>query len=404
MWFSRCIRWPAGQPACRTAAGVMDRAVLLALGAGLGLGAALGLGSVLALAAAGAAAASEIRVVVAGPRSGPNADRTRAIFNGAEGAAAALNRQGGIRGTEIKLILKDDACSADRAAQVASEAAAESADLVIGHPCSGAAESAAKIYAAKGVIFIATSSRHPGLTASRAGPSIFRIAGRDDRQAAAAATFLSNHFHGKAIAITHDRTRYARELADEVGRLLAKTEPSAPTVATLVAGEMDFPKVTAKIKDADAIFYAGFPVEAGLLYGELRKAGSRAVVLFSDSVGSAEFVSTFGKDVGDALVLRPRFAVNADTSRVDESLRLTDGDGVNAAAALYAYASAAAQAGALTPDNVRIILDGYALQTPQGVVRFDKAGDGERASYDVVRWSGHSWEMPIEGPSAGPPD
>lgn len=350
-----------------------------------------------------AAAAADITVAIAGPNAGVNAGRTHAIWDGVRATANAINATGGVRGAAIKLIRKDDGCTSDRAARAAEELAALRVDLVIGHPCSGAAQSAAKVYAAKGVIFIAPSSRHPALTAERAGATIFRIAGRDDKQADAAAAFFLEHFKGKALAIVQDRTRYARELAERVSALLAKAGEKEPTVATLVAGELEFPRVTEKIKSADAIFFAGFPVEAGMLHAQLRASGARAAMLFSDSVGSTEFTGTFGADLRETFILRARFAINGDDPALQSSdgARLRDGDRANGAAALEAYAEAAQRADALAPASVQIILNGYLLKAPSGVMQFDANGDADRPSFDILQWTGHSWNG---GPNSAPLD
>ena len=63
--------------------------------------------------------------------------------------------------------------------------------FVVGHPCSGSAVAAASLYGAAGIVFIAPGVRHPALTAKRAGMTVFRLAGRDDRQGDAAAHWLT---------------------------------------------------------------------------------------------------------------------------------------------------------------------------------------------------------------------
>jgi branched-chain amino acid transport system substrate-binding protein len=337
--------------------------------------------------------ASDIVIAVVGPATGANAPRTRAIWDGALAAQKAIDGRGGIKGVSIRLVRRDDRCSAAEAGKIAGELADQRVDLVVGHPCAAAAESAAKIYAARGTIFIATSSRHPGLTSSRAGRTIFRMSGRDDVQAAEAAAFLISHFKNKKIAIVNDRTQFARELADRVAGRIRNAREATPIEAALIGGEKEFPRTVAKIKGADAVFYAGFPLEAGMLYMQLRQSGSRAVMLFSDSIGSPEFTTTFGPDVRDAFVLRARFAIGGDAVNPEEDdERLRAGDHANGSAAIEAYAAAAQLADTLEADRVAIILNGYALETSLGVIRFDAKGDAVRPSYDLLRWTGHSWE------------
>ena len=112
-------------------------------------------------------------IVVAGPATGRHAETLAAMAEGARRAGA---------GHAIRLIEVDDGCDAGRAEGAARLIVADKPDLVLGHPCPAAAIAAAKVYAASGVLFIALGVRHPDLTDKRAGPTIFRLAGRDDRR------------------------------------------------------------------------------------------------------------------------------------------------------------------------------------------------------------------------------
>ena len=56
---------------------------------------------------------------------------------------------------------------------------------------------------AGGHAILAPATRHPALTEPRAGPTIFRLAGRDDRQGASAGTYLARKFAGKPVAVVY---------------------------------------------------------------------------------------------------------------------------------------------------------------------------------------------------------
>ena len=114
-------------------------------------------------------------IAIAGPTSGPYADRTREIEAGARRAAKTLNSS---TGTDFIVETFDDGCDDAKAAGVARALVAKQVRLVLGHPCASAAIAAAEIYGASQTVFIATATRHPALTVERAGPSIFRLTGR----------------------------------------------------------------------------------------------------------------------------------------------------------------------------------------------------------------------------------
>jgi branched-chain amino acid transport system substrate-binding protein len=187
----------------------------------------------------------------------------------------------------------DDGCDAGRAEGAARMIVADKPDLVIGHPCPAAAIAAAKVYAAAGVLFIALGVRHPDLTEKRAGPTIFRLAGRDDRQGeAVAAELLAVAPQGK-IAIVQDRTAYARSLTAAVKGELAARKIAPPVVIPIVAGRRDYDAEVQKLKISppEAVFFAGYPSEAAVVLRSLRKAGITASLIASDANATDEFGS-----------------------------------------------------------------------------------------------------------------
>lgn len=349
----------------------------------------------LALHASGAAA-SEIVVTVAGPSSGPHSDRTAQMLAGARRAAADINAKGGIKTATITIELSDDGCTAEQAKAAATTLAARKPDLVIGHPCAAAANAAAKIYAGTQTLFIATGTRHGGFQRGASGTTIFRISGRDSAQGAEAASLLAQRFAGATIAVVHDRTRASKTLADDALAELKKRGAPEPITATVIGGDKDFPVLTAKIKSAAAIFYAGYPLEAGMLYAQLRKAGSAAAFLMSDSAGTEEFTDTFGSGAEGVLVMRPRFALrtNRDNRGTASSVEteIANADQALAAAAVAAYAAAANLADAVNAESVSRELAARPYETADGTVAFDKNGEAVRPSYDIDTWTGSTWE------------
>lgn len=344
------------------------------------------------------AAAAEIVVSVAGPASGRQAARAQAILKGAREAADAINAQSGIKGERLRVDFADDACAATTAKALAADLARKKVDLVLGHPCGSAGAAAAAVYGETGTLFIATASRHPPAGSRRAGATVFNLAGRDDRQGAEAAAFLADHYRGRAIAIVHDRTREQQELANAATDALVRLGAATPITAGLIGGDMDFPLLTAKIKAADAVFFAGYPLEAGMLYGQLRKAGSNPAFLMSASNGTIELINTFGDDVRGTFVMRPRFSLDGDDNARDIDARLLAADETQAYAAVTAFAAAANLADSLNPGVIARELAARAYSTPHGSVHFNATGDSERPSFDVFMWTGVKWERTGSGP------
>ncbi len=344
------------------------------------------------------AVAAEIAVTVAGPATGRQASRTQAMLAGARQAADAINAASGIKGERVRVDFAEDGCDAATAKAQAEALTRKKVDLVLGHPCGSAGAAAAAVYSEMGTMFISTASRQPWAKRPQKAATVFRLSGRDDQQGVEAAQFLASRFKGRAIAIVHDRTRAQRAIAEAAAGTLIRLGAGPPIIATLIGGDKDFPLLTAKIKSADAIFFAGYPLEAGMLYSQLRKAGSSPAFLMSESNGTIEFTDTFGSHVGGTFVMRPRFALTEDDSSRDAETRILLADETLASAAVAAFAAAANAADSVNPEVIARELAARGYITPHGIVRFDVTGAAERPSYDVYSWTGKNWERANSGP------
>lgn len=338
-----------------------------------------------ALAASAAVAQVPIKIAVVGPPDGQQGQTTRAIESGTQAAVATLaqSSSGSNPPVMYAITVKDDGCDAAKAETVAKEIVSENFDLVLGHPCAKAALAAAKIYASAGVTFIATQTRHPDLTAKRAGPSIFRLSGRDDAQGLDAARYLTQAHGARPIAIVHDRTLYAKTIAEQAEAAL-KAQKQIIVPATIIAGDKDYAKLIAKIKDAGAVFFAGFPMEAGFILQQLRAAGSTAPFLAAESVATEEFTSTFGGIAKDVYVLRAT-EVTTPSERAMLAVNI-----FSAIARRHAFGPAKDAAGqrALVNASLANYRDpAFGLQDG-----FDTAGNARLNSYDLLRWDGTLWQ------------
>jgi branched-chain amino acid transport system substrate-binding protein len=139
---------------------------------------------------------------------------------GANMAVADINASGGVLGQPLTLAIGDDLCDRKQADAVANQMAGRKVAVVIGHLCSGASIAAATVYAESGIIEISPAATNPQFTDNRAGPGIFRLAGRDDRQGPAVAAFIAARFKDKRIAVVHDEGSYGKTLSDDVEKAL----------------------------------------------------------------------------------------------------------------------------------------------------------------------------------------
>lgn len=240
-------------------------------------------------------ASADILIGAGIPLSGRFAEQGRAIQRSLERSIESTNKAGGVHGEPLRLVLGDDGCEAKAGAEAARKLVAEKVAVVIGHPCGSAAMAAAPIYAEAKVLTLAIS-RHPELTDKRAGPTIFRFAGRDDRQGTDIAVHVLSGADPRSVALVHDRTNYGRGLVDGVAKALAGKGIVPLLNEGIVSGDKDFAAVVAKIKETGAttVVFGGFPTEAAILLRQVRGAGLTASFIAGDALAVEDFATQAG--------------------------------------------------------------------------------------------------------------
>jgi branched-chain amino acid transport system substrate-binding protein len=341
-------------------------------------------------------AAADVGIGVAGPAQGPSLTVGSAIARGVGDAADRINEEGGVFGEPIAIVEADDACSSDRAEAAARDLVARGVKLVVGHPCASAAIAAARVYAAAGVVFIAPTTRHPALTAPRAGATIFRLAGRDDVQGRSAGEYLARTFPGQPVALIADGSRMAEVLVRGARAALKDSGHEAVLNATVAGRQKDYTSLIAKLREAGtaALFFAGFPIEGGLLLKQMREANLDTVFLGSDALANSQLAETAGADAAGARALRPHDSaadVSEDAQRDRFGLQRPAGPLASAYAAVEAWRAAAAKAQSLAAPAVAEALQQGTFETVIGRISFDEKGNARVPAYDVVEWKDGAW-------------
>ncbi len=352
--------------------------------------------AVLLAGALAPAAMADVLVGVAGPAQGPSLTVGTAIARGLKEAAEHINADGGVLGEPIAIVEADDGCAAAQAEEAARDLVARGVKLVVGHPCASAAIAAARVYAAAGVVFIAPATRHPALTEARAGPLIFRLAGRDDRQGSFAGDYFARTFAQGPLAVVSDGSRFGEDLDRDALAALKQAGRSDVLTAAIKGGQKDYAGLVAKLGTARtrAVFFTGFPIEGGLLLTQMRAAGLDTVFLGSDALANAQLAETAGADAEGARALLAHdaaLAVSEAMVRQRFGLERPAAPVVSAYAALEAWSAAAAQAHSLAGPAVAAALQQGAFDTVEGQLSFDEKGDARLPSYDVVEWKDGAW-------------
>ncbi|MBN1261200.1 MAG: branched-chain amino acid ABC transporter substrate-binding protein [Anaerolineae bacterium] len=263
----------------------------------------------------------DVLIYVAVPLSGFQANGGQTVLGGVRLAAEELNRTGGLNGYRVVVEPLDDESDSDVAfAQVTQIQEALNAGkrvaAVIGHLNSGQTLAAMELYRDMPLIVITPTASEQSLT-ERGYTNFFRVNASDDVQAAVDARFLVDYLKAQRVAVLFNDTEYGQGLAASLVQELENRGAGAVTEIEVAEGQARYETEIEQIRNAapDAIFYAGYEIEAPYLRADLIRAGIDVPMLCSDgaflaatideSDGAAEgmYVSAFApspRSVGDA--------------------------------------------------------------------------------------------------------
>jgi branched-chain amino acid transport system substrate-binding protein len=348
--------------------------------------------SMIALAACGGGRSSEptrgdVIVYVAVPLSGFQANGGQTVLGGARLAAEEINRSGGLRGYRVIVRPLDDESDSDVAvAQVevirAALAQGETVLAVIGHLNSGQTEAAMQLYTDMPILVITPTASEQSLTA-QGFTNFFRVNASDDVQAEVAAGFLINDLQARRIAVVHNDTSYGQGLANSLIRQLESRGASIAVKLPVGEGQSVYTQEIARLQDAtpDAIYYAGYEIEAPYLRAALVEAGLTMPMLASDgaflaatideSNGAAEgmYVSAFAPS--------PRNVADAQWFEAYQAVEYRNPDtySVNGYVAMQTLAAAVQRADSFDRDAVSNTLRSDPVDSLLGQLRFEQNGD-----------------------------
>lgn len=342
--------------------------------------------------------AQDIPIAAIGPMTGQYASFGQQFKNGAEMAVADINAAGGVNGKKLQLIIEDDACDPKQAVAAAGKLAARKVRLVAGHYCSGSSIPASKVYAEEGIVQISPASTAERFTDERAGPSIFRVCGRDDQQGSVAGKYLATRFKGKRVGILHDKTAYGKGLADETKKAMNAAGLTEAIYEAYTAGEKDYRALVTKLKGAnvDVIFLGGYHTEGGLMVRQMREQGMNTLLMGGDALVTQQYWQITGEAGAGTLMTfspDPRKSPSAAEVVARFKAKNIDPEGyvLYTYAAIQAWAQAASSAKSEDTKAVSAALAKGTFKTVVGDFSFDKKGDPTLPPYTVYEWKNGSY-------------
>lgn len=357
--------------------------------------------ALLALAVASPAFA-DIHIAVVAPLSGPYKVLGEQIRDGVQKAVNDANAKGGVNGQTLVLDVEDDVCKAENAVAAANRAAGRGDVLVVGHVCAAAAEAAAEVYAASGIVLISPAVSADSFTERRAEPSIFRLAAVDSSQGQVAGAYIARAFPKQRIALLDDGSPYARPIAEAVHAALAGAGIREARREPFDGGAKDYKDLANRLIDdaIDTVFIAGYQGDIALILKALRAAKSPMQVMGPDSIATGQFLDLAGDDANGTLFTF--FADRRADPAAANAVRTLRAAGIEpvgfvlpayAAVQLWAAASAEAQSTDAKAVSERLQQGNYS--TVIGWVAFNSQGDAAIPGFSVYRWEGGE-VVPVE--------
>jgi len=329
----------------------------------------------------------DVIVYVAVPLSGFQANGGQTVLGGVRLAAEQINRSGGLLGYRVVVRPLDDESDSDVAiAQVAVIQEAlnkgERVIAVIGHLNSGQTLAAMELYQSLPLIVITPTASEQSLS-QKGYTNFFRVNASDDVQAAVDARFLTEYLKATRVAVVFNNTEYGRGLSAALIKELESQGAQAVARVEVEEGQSQYKTEVQQIQAAnpDAIFYAGYEIEAPFLRYELVKAGVTVPMLGSDGVflaasiddsdGTAEgmYVSAFAPS--------PRYVADAKWFEAYQVVEYRNPDtySVNGYVAMQVLAEGVRKASAFDVPKVGNALRSDSVSTLLNNLRYQASGD-----------------------------
>lgn len=248
-----------------------------------------------ALISCGGGEADTIKIGVAGAHSGDLASYGLPTVNAAELVVEEINANGGIDGKTVELVIEDDQCLPEVAANTAAKLVSEEVVAVIGHICSGATNTALPIYLEEELVAISPSATNPGLAEFE---NFFRTIAPDDAQSALQVEFVVEELGLTQVAVLHDKGDYGKGLADfALGYLEEKDGVDVLLYEGVTVGAVDYSAIINRIdaEGAEIVIWGGYHPEASKLVDQMRSRGMDTLFIGGDGIMDETFVNVAGE-------------------------------------------------------------------------------------------------------------
>ncbi len=255
------------------------------------------------LLAVPAIAADTLKVGVQAPITGSYANEGQGIDNGVRLLAEQINAKGGVLGKQIEVVTCDDQGTAMAAAICAKDLVNKGVSMVIGSYTSTCAEAAQPTYYKAGVL--QTSDGTADSLTEKGYWTFFRNSFPNSAEAAFVANYLVKEKGYQRIVVISDFSTYADGLANATEEAIKELGGNVVSRDKIKADSQNFTPVLTNIKskNPDAIFFAGYYSDGGLLRAQQKALGIKADFYGGDANDNPDFVKLAGSAAEGAFIV-----------------------------------------------------------------------------------------------------
>lgn len=348
------------------------------------------------LALSGTASAQEpIKLGVAGPHSGDLASYGIPATRAAKLVVDEVNARGGVLGRQVQLLVEDEECKPEKAANIAAKLVSSGVHVVLGHICSGATKAALGTYRDAKIIVMSPSATNPDLTQSGDYPNFYRTIASDDLQAKLGVDFTLDTLKKKKIAVLHDKGDYGKGFAEFAKKFIDESGGKGEVVLFegITPGAVDYSAVIQKVnqRGAEALIYGGYHPEASKLVTGMKKRKMDIPFISDDGVKDETFIKVAKEFAEGVYASGPK-----DTSKFplfnkaveDHKKAYGEEPGAffkEAYAATLALLNAIEKAGSTDYAALEKALRTEWVETPVGRISFDERGDAKGVGFSMYQ-------------------
>jgi branched-chain amino acid transport system substrate-binding protein len=340
-----------------------------------------------------AASGNTVKIAVAVPLTGDNAEYGKSFLTAAEIMVEKWNKAGGVLGKQIEIVQFDDKNSAEEAASIAQRIVSDKDIIgVLGHFSSGVSMTAAPTYQENKVIEISNCASHPDY--SKIGNYIFRNNTVISAEFEVLVDVVANDLNLNKIGVIAIKTDWGNTAGDIAVKMI-QDNPKLDMVAyeQVLETSDDHGPAIAKLKaaGAQAVIAVGMYSLYGPLARQYREADPNIQLLGVSNAYTQQIIQLGGSAVEGLFAPVSFFAESVDPevkTFVDEYTRRFGME--PSALAAQAYDSigillqAIVNAGTLDTEKVRDAVNAINYPGISGPTTFDHIGDADKKFQKVI--------------------